>query len=228
MRSDRCRRLADRGVVGRLACALICAAIMGPGMARGQAPAERATTRAFEATPFVGYRLGGRFDLANTPQRVDLDDHRSFALALDLRRDEGSQYELFYARQTTHLESNSTLGPLGVDVEYFQVGGTLVVDEAQRGFSPYIVGTVGATRFTPDPGGASDNTRFSVSLGGGIRVPLSERFGLRLEARGYLTFVNADAAIFCASNAQGGICSIHASGSTFFQYEVLAGAAFVF
>src|SRR5262245_24649591 len=63
----------------------------------------------FEITPFAGYRMGGDFDVdvgANTTQSADLDDDGSYALALDMRRDEESQYELFYSRQETNLESS--------------------------------------------------------------------------------------------------------------------------
>src|SRR6185503_9162264 len=70
----------------------------------------------YEITPFVGYRLGGDFDFANTiastRQRANLEDHGSFALALGVRRDDSSQYELLYTREETQLEKTSPLAPL--------------------------------------------------------------------------------------------------------------------
>jgi len=180
--------------------------------------------------PFVGYRMGGDFDVdvgGGLTRNANLDEHGSYGIALDLRRDEESQYELFYSRQESNLESNSPLGPLGIDVEYLHIGGTLVVDQ-QLPLQPYIIGTLGLTRFSPEPGSGSDNTRFSVSFGGGLRVPVSTHFNLRFEARGFLTFVDTNTAFFCSSSAAGGFCSIRSSGSTFVQYELLAGAAFAF
>jgi hypothetical protein len=174
--------------------------------------------------------MGGDFDIdvgGGATQNADLDDHGSFALALDMRRDEESQYELFYSRQATNLEKNSPLGPLGIDVEYLHLGGTLDVNE-ELPLKPYVVGTLGLTRFSPGPGSGSDDTRFSVSLGGGLRVPVSNHFSFRFEARGFLTFVNTNTAFFCSSSSAGGFCSIRSSGSTFVQYELLAGAAFAF
>jgi opacity protein-like surface antigen len=182
---------------------------------------------AFEITPFIGYRTGGELEVATSGEEVDFDDARTFALALNLRINEGSQYELFYSRQATQLEMGFSLGNIEVDVEYLQLGGTLTVDDTQR-FKPYIVGTLGATRFSPEPPEARDKTRFSFSLGGGLRLPFSERFSLRLEARGYLTFVDTDTSLFCASGSFGGVCQVRASGNTFIQYEALAGAAFAF
>jgi opacity protein-like surface antigen len=189
---------------------------------------QSAPTTRFEVTPFVGYRFGGDFDLDDPRRSVDLNDHGSFALALNLRADDYRQYELFYSRQETRLQPDSSLGGLGINVEYLQLGGTLQFDETdQWPLKPYMVGGLGVTRFTPEPD-SSDSTRFSVSLGAGLRVPVTTHFGLRLEARGFLTLVNTDSAFFCASGSSGGVCAIRGSGSSFVQYELLAGAAFAF
>ncbi|MGQ0835461.1 MAG: outer membrane protein [Gammaproteobacteria bacterium] len=206
---------------------LVAAIAVSPlAAAQDQGPSAHGPP-AFELTPFVGYRTGGELEVSSTGEEVDLDDSRTFALAFNLRIDEGSQYELFYSRQDSRLERGSSLGDVDVDIEYLHVGGTLTVDDTQR-FKPYIVGTLGATRFSPKPTQARDETRFSVSIGGGLRVPFSDRFSLRLEARGYLTFVDTDSSFFCETGSFGGVCEVRASGSTFIQYEALAGAAFAF
>jgi hypothetical protein len=67
-----------------------------------------------------------------------------------------------------------------------------------------------------------------MSIGGGVRVPFSERFSLRFEARGFFTFVGTSSSLFCETGSFGGICEVRASSSTFIQYEALAGAAFAF
>ena len=213
----------NHAAVRRVACLAGVIATLGCVTAN----AQELPPRAFEITPYVSWRTGGDFEIADTDEEVDLDDHGAFALALNLRLDELSQYELFYGRQSTSLEGGSTLGDVDADVEYLHIGGTLVVNENPR-WKPYIIGTLGATRFSPDVVGGSDDTRFSISLGGGMRVPFSTRFSLRLEARGFVTFVDTDSAVFCRSNEEGGLCRIRGSGSTFIQYEILAGAAFAF
>jgi opacity protein-like surface antigen len=224
------RQIALRAAVSAVMLSAVVAAHAAEGddedVLKGVTHPSPPLTR-FEITPFVGYRFGGGFDVDGSTQSADLDDHGSFALALNLRRDETSQYELFYSRQETQLEPDSPLGALGINVEYLHIGGTLVADDEML-LKPYIVGTLGLTRLTPEPGRASDNTRFSFSLGAGLRVPVSRRFSVRLEARGFLTFVNTDSAFFCSSSAAGGVCAIRGSGSTFTQYELLAGAAFAF
>jgi opacity protein-like surface antigen len=181
----------------------------------------------FEITPFAGVRTGGRFKLEDPDRKLDLDDSGSFAAAFNLRIDDVSQYELFYSRQSTSLEEDPLLGDVDVDIEYLHVGGTVSMQGENRRLIPYMVGGLGATRFSPDPSEAHDKTRFSLSLGGGLKVPFNDHFALRLEGRGYLTFVDTDTSFFCASDG-GAICRIRGSGSTFVQFELLAGASFAF
>lgn len=177
----------------------------------------------FEIAPFIGYRVGGDFELADAGE-VDLAGRRSFAAALDLRRDPLAQYELYYSRQATRLERGTPLGGTEVEVEYLHVGGTLIVAEAPR-IAPYILATLGATRFATDAPGARSDTRFSLAFGAGLRVPLGARLALRLEGRIWHTFVDTDTAFFCASGELGGVCAIRASGGSFWQYAASAGIA---
>jgi opacity protein-like surface antigen len=207
-----------------LPCLLLVAAATA---VHGQAGPSAQAPPAFEVTPFIGYRTGGKFEVASTAETLRLDDEQTFALALNLRIDEDSQYELFYGRESTQLDPNPVVGPVDVEIDYLHVGGTLVVNDEQR-WRPYIVGGLGATRFRPEPAEARDSTKFSLSIGGGLRIPVSERFSFRVEARGFLTFVNTDSSFFCASGSLGGTCAVRADGNTFIQYEALAGAAFAF
>lgn len=185
-----------------------------------------------EITPFVGYRLGGDFDLQpgdpnGSEMNVDAESGTSLALAVNFRIDELSQYEIFYSRQNTNLDPGSPIGAADLKVEYLHIGGTLIVDEMRR-IQPYILGTIGATRLQVDAPATREKTGFSVSLGAGLRVPVSERFSLRLETRGFLTFLDTDSAVFCTSGSFGGLCALQANGSSFFQYDFMAGAAYAF
>ena len=178
------------------------------------------------ATPFIGYRVGGNFELTDTGQSVRVDDHASAALALDLRAADQTQYELFYGRQSSTL-SGTGFTPTSVKIEYLHVGGLVSLDETEH-FKPYFGGGLGVTRLTPDSAAGSDETRFSISLALGLRVPLSPHFALRFEGRGFLTPVNTDSAFFCSSSAGGALCELHATGSVFFQFDFLAGATYTF
>ncbi len=84
------------------------------------AAAEPEEAQRFEVSPFIGYRVGGSFKLIDTGRHVELDDHGSFALALDARSDELTQYELFYGRQSTVLRGDA-FTPATIDVEYLRL-----------------------------------------------------------------------------------------------------------
>ena len=180
----------------------------------------------FEVAAFGGFSLGGSLTLNSTGQRVDVGDHGSLAVALDAQADEGRQYELFYSHQSTTLRGDSTFAPVGVTVEYLHIGGTVVLDDSSR-LKPYLLGGLGITRFSPPAPGLED-TRFSASLGLGLRVPVNKQLSLRLEARGLVTLISADTSLFCRSDQTGLLCQIHGHGSTFLQGEALAGVAYAF
>jgi opacity protein-like surface antigen len=209
---------------------LLVAALVGFGTASASAATEEPLL--FEVSGFGALAVGGNFRLSDpnassgTGSTVSLADHGAFALTADLRADEGSQYELFYSREATDLRGGVNVAPTNVTVEYLHLGGTLLLDDEPR-IKPYLVGGLGITRFTPGQAGSTD-TRFSASLGVGLRWPITRHFSVRLEGRGLVSLVNPDAAIFCRSDQAGLLCRIHGSGQTFLQGELLAGAAFAF
>src|ERR1700730_18953251 len=89
-------------------------AVLVSAPATGEPPAREA--QQFEVSPFIGYRVGGSFRLIGAGQHVELDDHGSFALALDARADESTQYELFYGRQSTGLRGEA-LAPARTELD---------------------------------------------------------------------------------------------------------------
>jgi opacity protein-like surface antigen len=192
------------------------------------APAQGADELPFvQVAAHAGYRAGGSLEDATTGEDRDLDEGGSFALALEFRYRPGDRrnYQLWYSRQSSTVDDG--LASFDVDVEYLHLGGTIPIGEQERA-QPYFAAGLGATRFSSSEPGSSDKTRFSGSIAFGVAVPLAERAAFRLEARGYLTAVDSDSAIFCRADDGSGFCRIVASGSTLFQAEVLAGIAFRF
>jgi hypothetical protein len=180
----------------------------------------------YEVTPFVGFRMGGSFTRIDTGQSVKVDEHGSQALTFDVLANDSTLYELFYGRQSTQLVGAGST-PARLRVEYLHIGG-LVPFEGTPRLNPYFGGGLGFTHFSPDPSRGSDDTRFSLSLALGVRVPLNPHFSLRFEGRGYMTLIPANTAIFCRSDQNGGLCAVHLQGAAFFQADLLAGAAFAF
>ena len=179
----------------------------------------------FEITPFFTQRAGGGFD-DDANNSVNLLSKSGAAVAIDRPASEhGSQYELLYSTQSTHVDATS---PIAMRIEYLQLGGTTLLGDETSHVIPYAAGGVGAARFSPD--GASSltqETRWAFSLGAGVRIPLANHVRLRFEVRGYLTWLDGGSSLFCNSAATTA-CPIQASGQTLFQYEALGGVSFRF
>lgn len=188
-------------------------------------PSARADVRA-EITPFVGYRMSGSFDVeladGSGTESVDVEDSSAWGIDVGVYATPDAFYEFLYSTQTTNLDSrNPAVAGVDVTTEYFQFGGTAFFP-AEQWPVPYLSLTIGATRYSADQGYGSD-TKFSGSLGGGLRLPFNDNLAATLGVRGYLTLIESDTSIFCKSDSEGGGCLVRSSGSTFFQAEALLG-----
>jgi hypothetical protein len=188
-------------------------------------PSAHADVRA-EITPFVGYRMSGSFDVERSDgtgtQSVDVEDSSAWGIDVGIYATPDAFYEFLYSTQTTNLDSRDpAIAGVDVTTEYYQFGGTAFFP-ADQWPVPYLSLTIGATRYSADQGYGSD-TKFSGSLGGGLRLPFNENVAATLGVRGYLTLIESDTSIFCKSDSEGGGCLVRSSGSTFFQAEALLG-----
>jgi len=206
---------------------LLGAAFTASALLLAALPARAQEPSPFQVAAYGGYRVGGSLEDSATGEDRDLDENASLAIALELRYRSGDErfYQLWYSRQDSAVDD--ALGNYGVDVEYLHLGGTIPIGDHERA-QPYFAAGLGGTRFSSSQPGAKNKTRFSGSLAIGVAVPLAEHAAFRFEARGYVTAVDSDTAIFCRSDNGTGFCRIVASGSTIVQAEALAGIAIRF
>jgi hypothetical protein len=189
-------------------------------------PGQAAEATRFQLVPQAGFRAGGSFEDAETGAGRSLEGAPALGVAMELRvRNEDRWWQLWYSRQGSKVKAPD--GNVDVDVEYLHIGGTTPISDEGAAKS-YLAAGIGATRFSPAGQGLNDATKFSGSLAVGLTTPLSERVALRVEARGYLTLVDAKTTIFCSSDATGGACRFVTTGSTIFQAELTVGIAFGF
>src|SRR5512138_2350344 len=179
----------------------------------------------FEFTPFVGYLAGGEFEDPTDGSSRDLDAGTDFGIIIDAAADWWRHYEMLYVRQSTKVDG---FEPFDMDVEYLQFGGTVSYPDAEyTHVIPYFGMTIGAARFTPDGSGLSDETKFAATMGGGLRIPINDRFGVRLDLRAFGTLFNSDSNLFCVS-AGGLTCHVKAKGDFFLQYSANLGVTIGF
>ncbi|HZD54697.1 MAG TPA: hypothetical protein VE080_00450 [Candidatus Aquicultoraceae bacterium] len=179
-----------------------------------------------ELTPFAGFRFGGSFEDNATGLDLDAEEGASFGVVLDVPATRETEYELFYSFQRTEIGGGGAFRkePLfDLDVHYLHVGGLLLFPRERA--RPFIGGGLGITWFSPRGPGPGSDVRFSLSLGGGVKIPVSKRVGLRLEGRGFLTILPESTDLFCVSSG-GAACDVRVQGDVFGQVELLAGISF--
>ena len=176
----------------------------------------------YEITPFVGWRTSSSLEDANTGATIDLAETSSFGIILSMKRDKDTNYDFLFSRQSTELQSSTTPSNTeSLRIDYYQLGGTVFYDYDK--LHPFVSGGLGATHISPANNDFSSVTKFSLSVGGGLKFPFTQNVGLRLEARGYGTVVSSGGTILCS-----GGCVAKFTGSLFMQFEASAGLSIAF
>ena len=150
----------------------------------------------FELTPTASYNFGGTIEGENDGFfDFDLEARESsaFGITFDIPLAPWVQLEFLASRQATELEFDDGLfgAPTGVadiDISYYHVGALFHWGRGQ--IHPFVVASLGVTDLSPDIPGASNETRFSASFGGGVKIFFNEHVGVRLEGRGFFTVLD--------------------------------------
>ncbi len=221
------RRIARQLVAQQriaMRCVLFLAGCLA-GVSAGAADQRRHVNN-FEITPFVGYMSGGKFENPTDKSERNLEDDTAFGLFADIVADVPERhYELLYANQSSTVEGGV---PIDMNVQYLHIGGTVSYTDTSAHVIPYFGATIGAARFSPDTSGLSDATKLSFSVGGGLKVPLTDHLGLRFDARAFFSLLDGDTTLFCTSGSEGGACAISARSDTFIQYAAGLGIVAAF
>ncbi len=184
----------------------------------------------FEITPFAGYTWGGEFDDSVTGARLKVNETGNYGVMvdinMDINQDQQSQIELYFSHQATQLKSDNgpfTGNPLfDLDINYYHLGGTYGMDYGK--IKPFLVGTLGVTHMVPQGPGLDALTKFSLSLGGGVKLFATDHIGFRFEGRWFGTLFNGSGSAFCTT----GTCAINVQGDLFSQFVTNAGIIIAF
>jgi hypothetical protein len=181
-------------------------------------PAGGQDLKRFEVSAFGGYLYGGtvsdnRFPDAMSPtgeliqnrEHVQFDNAPTYGIRFDYRL---SGWLLLEAQASTASNSLvfsplSSGPPNGLDFRTYYYLGYVMLEWPGRQIRPFAVIGVGAAHFEhqKDPQNQFDETRFTGSLGLGMKAFLNEHWGLRIDARGYATRVNGNGGfgIYCTT-----------------------------
>jgi opacity protein-like surface antigen len=180
-----------------------------------------------EFTPFTGHRFGGTFEFDSSASKFDLDSSADWGFTISQATSDSARYEFLYSHQDTSLaDTTDPNNAFDLDVHYVHLGGTVDVhplSHYEEKITPYITGGLGMTFMNPSHSGYNDETRFSLSVGGGLKWYPTERLGIRFEMRGYSTLIDSNEALFCDPG-----CNLHIEGDAFPQFETNLGLIFSF
>jgi|GEM_PF-859965 len=203
-------------VVAALACA-VGELLAAPAVARAQT---------VEITPFGGYRVGGSIGEVGGRAVEDDDGGPSVGVIVDVvfgSPIDGLKVEGLFSRERANLRVNAgLLDPpthVRVEVDQIHVGGIQELGDGR--IRPFLAGLLGLTRYAV-PG--DTEVRFSVGMGAGAKFFATRNVGLRLDARGYMTIVDAGGAGVCGGYG----CAIAYRVNPAFQGDFTVGLIVAF
>jgi opacity protein-like surface antigen len=148
----------------------------------------------FELTPLVGYRYGGTIYSSDTNlfnRDVDISGDMNFGLNLGIPiNDSGVKLELLVDRQDSHLTTGAgdLFGPdnrvAKIHTTYYQAG-VLVPFARSRSLTPYFALDAGVVNLDIDVPGTSAANRFAASAAVGLKFPVADNIGIKIEERGF-------------------------------------------
>lgn len=154
---------------------------------------QPASAQKFEITPYYGYMFAGK--VTGYSGDLNVRDDGMYGLMLDIAINPAMQLELYYSRSDTRIDfiefRGQTYQLTDASVNYLQIGVVRTVKE-MKNIKVFGVGTLGATLFspsgspyneTPETYTFQDWWMFSLTMGGGAKIFLSEKIGLRIEGR---------------------------------------------
>lgn len=172
---------------------------------------------------FGGYEVAS--DIQVTQGQLNIYSNPNYGAGISFEVERGVQAEVFWIGQQTPMELkryNGLTEPLfDVGIHYFQAGAVYEFRQtkAQKAF-PFTSFSLGATLFSPVDSDFSEEWRFSITFGGGGKFYISDRVGLRLQARMLLPLNFNSVGMWCGS---GGCSAGVSSWATLLQADFTGG-----
>jgi len=185
------------------------------------AGADRAAAQNFEIAPFGGIRFGHVFFDPHTGYPLETGAAPAFGVSVDVPLSGGMQVEAAFSHQNVHVtvpgQPFPTTARVRIDVDHWQAGGLQEFGVWNRA-RPFLTGVLGLTRYGT---GAENAFRFTAGAGGGTKLYVTDRLGVRLEGKVFATFLDADGTTLACSSGRGCVVALHVDVA--WQAEFTAG-----
>lgn len=152
----------------------------------------------------AGYQLNG--DVSVAQGELNFDDGFSYGFGFDIPVDRYMQAEISWSMGSSNVSLDQYLGtnvPLSdLNIHTFQAG-VLVEPQKNKKASPFGLFSLGASLFHPTEAKYEDEWRFSIALGGGVKVYLSDKVGLRFQGRLIIPMVFEGTSVYVGTGGAG-------------------------
>jgi hypothetical protein len=169
-----------------------------------------------------GYQFGARAFGRDANLRLNSSDNIGVQLEVAVAPDVMFSLTYIGANTIARLERGITLASSDINVNYYQVGATKVlpVNDKIEGLGMF---TLGAVQFNPEDMRYNEEWRFSVTMGLGAKIWITDIVGIRAQVRLLAPINWAGLGFFCGT---GGCGTSLQAGSTFMSGDVGAGLVF--
>ena len=186
-----------------------------------------APAQTFEVVPLAGYRFNNDLFEAAANRPLDVDGAPVVGGALTVDMGEGLWFEALFTHQqvsaTAPAAGSAAPVRLRVSVDQWLAGGTQEFGLGRA--RPFLSGLLGLTRYGADGDNGDNEVRFTIGTGGGVKLSLQRRIGLRFDSRVFGTFVDFDAQ---AAACTPGLCLVNVDARVVWQMEFTANVVIVF
>ena len=146
-------------------------------------PFSSLSAQRIQLSPFLGYETGAKIN--TSLGSLHIEDGMDFGAILNVGIGGGRYAELSYSHLGTELSTDheATYTPVcDLAVDYYSLGMLQELKPAEK-TTPYGLLTLGVVNYRPTSGDISGENKVHISLAGGVKTKLSEKIGLRFQAR---------------------------------------------
>ncbi len=165
------------------------------------------SAQTIELNAFTGWQLNGKAKLYDGEFRINNSQNYGGKLAVGIssttfvevsymRTDTEGRYYPYY----TGIQGDE----VPFSLNYIQIGGLQEVDFGR--IDPFGTFAVGLTVWSPKTSGYSGYTQFSLTVGGGLKIWLTDMLGIRLQGTMLMPMVYNGAGLGCGIGTGGASC----------------------
>ncbi len=152
----------------------------------------------------AGYMVNSDVTVAQGDLRFD--DGVSYGLGIDVGVEREMQAEISWSMSPSYARLYKVAGGSTdlseVTIHHFQAG-ALVEPNKKKDVSPFGLITLGASLFSPSKTTAVDRWTFTFALGGGVKIYVSDKIGVRLQGRLLVPMVLSGGSVWFGTGGAG-------------------------